>query len=282
MSVFKRIQIGRNPTDFKQHDLFLKGRCLVLRDHRNSGPGAVTIQSGQVTRADVADVDFLRSGVSLTEVQVTPLAHAVCHLDEANRNDVDFFESDGDVSARPKVVILQASTAAGGVSWPHERCDDTVWLSMKDRMAYSRVSEWSPQFLNLSFEDAATIAQAPDRSALAKFEGGFSRILDITHPGDPTAPLAFRLLCEAWYEKNVNGNNRINAPGSLEEWLNPFNVKGDSESDRMQAVVALMRSEDREVVKKVLKAANEKQNLAEAVKAFPGFSVDSSPGGGRQ
>lgn len=268
MSVIKRIPIGRNPTDFKQHDLSLGGRCLVLRDHRNSGPGAVSIQNGQVTRADVAGVDFLPSTISVPEGQECPFVHAVCHLDELDRRAVEFFEDRVSASERPKMVILQASTASGGVGWAHETLDRIIWLSMKDKAAYGRVREWLPEFMDLDFATAKLIAGAPDRGSLSDtIQRTCPHLLDITHPGDPTALFAFRLHCEAWEEVNVNGNASlsgfpITAPSGLTDWLAPFSPQSNGDRASIESVVAMMGDQETKTkVRAVLSAAEKSPRI---------------------
>jgi hypothetical protein len=241
-----RIPIGRLGVHFKQHEVEVGGVCLVLRDHREveAAPGAVTIADYKVTRANVANADF-PGAIFPRQIQNTSLIHAVCHLTEG-REEVEFRDPLPAPDPRDppvKFVILHASSVNDGVSQSHENTGPKVWLSMKSLAAYNRVADWLRQFLDLSFEDAVKIADATDRAALAPdIQRRYAQLLDITHPGDPTASLAFRLLCEAWLMNNGKPTTcegiPITPPGSLDDWLAPFKV-GNSTPDEA-AVAAMM------------------------------------------
>jgi len=284
--MIKRIPIGQLGIHFKQHEVDVNGMCLVLRDHREveAAPGAVTINNAQVSRANVADVNF--PGANFPgQFHKTVQIHVVCHLTE-NRDNVEFQDppptSDHEDSP-VRLIILQASKGNDSISLTHETVGDKVWLSMKSREAYTKVSEWLPQFLNLSFEDAVKIAEAKDRGALApKIQEDYEKLLDITHPGDPTAPLAFRLLCEAWAEVNVKKNTTlsglpINAPSKLDDWLAPFHPDGDGNPAKIASVVSKMGdAASKGKAEKVLKAADGEGDLRGEVLAFLGTIKDTA------
>lgn len=280
----KRLPIGRYESDFKQYDLAFRTSCLVLRDYRNSAPGAVSIVDGRLTRANVADVDFRESEVRIPDVRDSGLFHAVCHIDEDHRDEVDFYEplpeGDRQGEEHSKMVAIQVSTA-GRVKPAHKVTAEVVWLSMFDRGAYTRVNEWLPEFMDLDFETAQAIAGAPNRESLSEdVQRRYSHLLDITHPGDPTVELAFRLLCEARLacgeaESSVIGLVEVRAPVALDSWLEPFEPKGKDQSERIAAVVAMMGSEEaKESASAVLDAVQRNEDVLVKAKEFPGVSAD--------
>jgi hypothetical protein len=265
--MIKRIPIGTIGINYKQHEVHVAGSCpLLLRDHREveEAPGAVTIENGVVTRANVADVTFpnaeLKEGISITD----PL-HVVCHLTE-DRENIQFLEpaAPGAENAKaPRLVILHVSAGADRVSLPSKADERAVWLSMASRTAYAKVDVWLKQFLNLSFEDAEKIAKSPERAVLdPKIQQKYAQLLDITHPGDPAAPLAFHLLCEAWKIKNIDLKDDcegipITAPSNLTVWLAPFSPEGNDDPARIASVVSKMGDTDtKDKAKMVLEAAN--------------------------
>lgn len=260
----------RKAVSVKDTDAF-----LFLHDRR----GSVEIEGGRIVKADVAGKDedpvCFSDYIDLMdgEITVEETYHLVVHP-LSSRGD---FPTDPDArrdnlsplfplaTTGKKVIALQVTTE-GCLSLAHLGTqtiagNQYVWLSMKDRAAYRKVADWLSEFTALDFETANSIASAPDRSSLARFEGVFSHLLDITHPGDPTAPLAFRLLCEAWEAEQVDGVGEpsgfaITAPKIPSDWLAPF-VRPDGQVANVQEVVALMDDEDfKGKVKAVLDATD--------------------------
>jgi hypothetical protein len=255
------------------YNLLREGKPLYLYDHRYSNAnwkGAATISGGKVTRADVAD--FADLGALSLPLQNDLAKHAIIHADSPEQiYTVDDSE----------LIVLWVSTTPARAG-EHTRIPAPpdslriVQFVMKDGNAYRKTSDWLPKFLALDFETAKIISEAQDRDSLdVKIQQRFSHFLDITHPGDPTAELAFRLLCEARVtcgsvdEKDRNGLT-IHAPKDLAAWLVPFSVHGD-DNQKIAEVVAMMGCETaKKAAQAVFAALQKNENALELAKAFPG------------
>jgi hypothetical protein len=278
---------------------------LALHEHRLRG--AVKIEQGVITQVDVAGKDnepcepvsFLNYVTLATGAveQIGPY-RMVCHLNTDREAFAANPEGREGAGAMPlfsggtvgkQVIALQVTTQES-LDATHENRDDLgnryVWLSMKDRAAYRRVDDWLNEFMALDFETAGIIAEAPDRSSLAKFERSYRHLLDITHPDDPTAPLAFRLLCEAWMgsqyltKSDLSGYS-ICAPASLDDWLEPFR-RGENQPATVDAVVAMIGDDaTKGKARRVLEASE--TDRFEAVRDFLGWkSATSESKGGAE
>ena len=153
---------------------------------------------------------------------------------------------------------------------------------MNNREAYRKVDLWLPEFMDLDFDTAKIIAQAADRGSLApEIERKYAHLLDITHPGDATAEFAFRLLCESMVlcDGKATGTVAdipITAPTQLGHWLDPFSPAGATDDQRIDAVVTMMRSEDKKAaVRQVLVTAKANGDVLGAARAV--FALPSSP-----
>lgn len=224
------------------YNLLREGKPLYLFDHRFNNPrwkGAVTLGRGGVTRGDVAN--FSGFGALLVPESTVYAKYAIIHDNNPERIYAD---DDSDL------IVLWVSTTPERVG-EHKLIPEPsespkiVQFVMKDGNAYRATSVWLPQFLALDFETAKAIAAATDRWSLhPDIQRDFAHLLDIIHPGDPTAPLAFRLLCEAWEEVNIKGNTSlsdlpITAPENPSDWLAPF-VRAEGRPASIEEVVALM------------------------------------------
>lgn len=206
----------------------------------------------------------------------------VAHVGGTREDVTNHLWSTAARNSERRAIILEVSSQEATAS-KSAVIDNIVWLSMKSRTAYKKVSDWLPQFLNLSFDDAVKIAQAKDRGALEpKIQEEYSKLLDITHPGDASAPLAFRLLCEAWKDVNIIKNSElsvfpINAPTILAEWLAPFAPDGIDDPAKIASVVSKMGdAASKGKAEKVLKAANNEGDLRVEVLAFLGTIEDTA------
>lgn len=259
--MINRIPIGRKGINYKQHEVYFGDGCLLLRDHREveEAPGAVTVEHGAVTRANVADAPFPDAMLAGTTPISDPL-HVVCHLTEY-RKDVNFLDTTA--PGAPKLVILQVSAGADHVPLPSEFDNHAVWLSMASRSAYVEVNAWLSQFLDLSFEDARKLATLQSRSQvtgkLEYLEGKYSNFLNVILPGSVDAPLALRLLCEAWLLTNGASSRdengiMIHAPQKLDDWLTPFAT--DDKVPTKEFVIAAMDKSQRDTVVKIFDAVS--------------------------
>lgn len=219
------------------------GKILVVSDYLGE-----ILQIGAIVDASAGRQTIAKGVPTYVWAHHAPESRIRCvvHIDTryVTRDDFEkaLFASPPPAPA-PKVILLQVSSVDGGVIEENEIRGDFVWLSMKSRAAYNKVADWLPQFLDLSFEDAVKIVNAPDRAALDPgFQRKHAQLLDITHPGDPTARLGFRLLCEAWLMNNGKPTTcagiPITPPGSLDDWLSPFKL-GNITPDKV-AVATMM------------------------------------------
>ncbi len=213
---------------------------LVLHDH-SSG---LYLSGGDYDSLKVAEVDFKPLAQLANDVPNNSPIHVVAHVINRANFLAAFFKSPAageEFDSRPRIVFHVGRPESVAVD--SLVSSDIVWISMKSREAYKKVADWLPQFLDLSFEDAVKIANATDRAALdPNFQRKYAQLLDITHPGDPTASLAFGLLCEAWLMNNGKPTTcegiPSTPPGSLDDWLAPFKV-GNITPDKV-AVAAMM------------------------------------------
>ena len=270
-----------NTNHWKRKILFANGIPLALHDHRNTTNiiGAVTVENGQLLRANVADVDFIQQLNTLDQNPVTNPEHAIIHI---TGNRIDFVTACYPCNDAYKGIILQATTQVS-LNESHEATENVVWLSMADRTAYTKVSEWLSEFLALDFVTAKSIAEAEDRWSLKpEIQKKYEKLLDITHPGDPAATLAFHLLCEAWHEVNVVGNKELSgfpiaAPSNLDDWLAPFSPEKADDPIRIASVVAKMGDNDTKTkVKNVLDTAKGGQSPKDYVIALLGIEDNST------
>jgi len=258
------------------------GNPLVLHDHRDCG--SVTIADGKIERADVAgsspdDPICFRNHVDVPNGDAPPpaLYYLVCHMKPSRRDfpgNPDSREGAGITPLFPaeagagagskKIIALQATTGNSltGMGKVLEVAGNHyAWLPMNDRTAFRKVDAWLKEFMALDFETAKSIAEAEDRWSLKQeIQEAYEKLLDITHPGDPTAPLAFRLLCDAWHEVHVAGNTElsgfpITAPAILDDWLAPFSPEGTGDPAIASVVSKMGDGDTKEKVKKVLETA---------------------------
>ena len=272
---------------WKRKILSKDGIAIVLHDHRdtNAIKGAVTLENDVISRANVADCEFSALLAVPAPNPATNPERAVVHI-IGNRSG--FLAAAFPGADSYQAIILQATTQDSGLGDDHEPAEKVVWLSMQSRESYKKADKWLPQFLRLSFEDAVKIAKAKDRGTLdPRIQEDYAKLLDITHPGDPTASLAFRLLCEAWTEVNVNQNRKlsglpITAPKDLTGWLAPFAPDGNDDAAKIASVVSKTGDADKTKVRNVLDAAND--DPKEQVLAFLGLTQapTARPQGGAQ
>lgn len=271
---------------------------LVLHDHRDCG--SVTIVD-TITRADVAGetddpISFLDHVANRQPAQSLPeLHHLVCHIrptregfpmNPDSREGAGITPLFGGEAVGKKVIAIQCTTRdnLGTASeFLTVAGNEYVWLSMNSREAYRKVDLWLPEFMDLDFATAKLIAEATDRGALdPKVERKYAHLLDITHPGDATAELAFRLLCEAVVlckgEATAKvGGIPITAATQLGQWLDPFSPTGMPEDQRIDAVVSLMGSEASQIAaREVLTAVKANTGVLEAAQAFPGVPASTA------
>jgi len=218
---------------------------IYLYDRRDGDPnwkGAATVDSnGEITRVNVADFD-VKGGNGLSLPRNGEAAkHAIIHT--SNAAGLYTAEDQGLIVLRVSTTAQQGAEHQVLPAPPAPAA--IVELSMKDGNAYRQNTGWLGQFLLLSFEEATEIAGAANRGDLSEeIRRKCPNLLDITHPGDPTAPLAFRLLCEAWEEKEINRKNELSgfefeAPANSEEWRKPF-TRAEGQTVTIEEVVALM------------------------------------------
>jgi hypothetical protein len=258
------------------------GNQIVLHD-RTYG---IHLPAAGIRSIQVAAVRFETAvGDMRTDNLVSPV-RIVAHIGGTREDVTNNLWDAAQHNPGRQAIILEVSSQEATSSLS-AGIGNIVWLSMKSRQAYKKVSDWLPQFLDLTFEDAEKIANEPDRAALdPEIQRKYAQLLDITHPGDPAAPLAFRLLCEAWYQVNVAGNTLlsdfpITAPTNLDDWLKPFSPEGDSDPATIESVVAKMGDADtKEKAKKVLETANgEPRANVVAFLGMKGESSEKSEGG---
>ena len=215
------------------------GATLVLEDYRNtrSVDGAVTISGGRITRANVADVDFMKH-VSLPIMPGTENStfFAVVHAGM----DRPQFEKDllAPTVTGKCAIILQVSTRPSISSESRIFDSDTdnccIWLSMKSRGDYENVDAWLSEFLSLTNSDAKKLVDAEgSREKVSQdMEEKYPHLLDIILPRTVENRLALRLLCEAWLfveGKMTAEGITIHAPANIDEWLKPFGAKAPAE-----------------------------------------------------
>jgi len=243
-------------------NVLIQTKSVYLHDHRNA------YGFSNDTTADIANHRFqnLVSADNLAK-------HAIIHKTERNA----LYTADDNelivlcVSTNPSMPddhrVIQSENP------PHQ----IVELMMKDGSSYRSSFPWLTEFLELDFETATKIAVLKVRSEASEYEKEFSHFLDIILPGDPTAELAFRLLCEARVacgsdDEKEMGGLKIYAPKDLAAWLAPFavSVNGDQ---KIAAVVAMMGSETaKKAAKAVFDALERNENALEEAKVFPGVS----------
>lgn len=101
----------------------------------------------------------------------------------------------------------------------------------------------------------------PCQAFISKFQIDGVLDYDLLDPGHE-AELAFRLLCEAWKIKNIDGRTDckgipIIAPSGLTDWLAPFSPRGKGDAENIASVVSTMGDADTKCkVEKVLNAVN--------------------------
>jgi hypothetical protein len=272
-------QQGGNPvaTRFIRKAISYKNQLLVVSDHL----GQVTLDNCVIDAS--AGRQPIVNGVKAYDwsqhLPDSPI-RCVVHIDTQNVTRAAFERalfSPPAPDPTPNVILLQVSSVDGGLAEDSMIRSNFIWLSMKYRTAYTMVSHWLPEFLTLDFKTAKELAGFTDRNQAAKHEDKFGHFLDIILPGDPTALLAFRLLCEA---RLACGNQddldmsglKIKAPRDLGAWLAPFSTHGD-EDQRIAAVVALMGSASaKKAAKAVFDALERNENALEEAKVFPGVS----------
>ena len=256
------------------YNLRRENKPLYLYDHRYSNAnwkGAATISAGNITRSDVAN--FSHFGVLSIPDTDGIAKHVIIHAD----NPEQIY---GDDDSELIVLWVSTTAARAGEHTLIPALPDSpkiVQFVMKDGSAYRSRFPWLSEFLALDFETAKKIAVLKVRSEASEYEKEFSHFLDIILPGDPTAELAFRLLCEARVacgrdDEKEMGGLKINAPKDLAAWLAPFAVSGD-EDQKIAAVVAMMGSETaKKAAKAVFDALERNENAFEEAKVFPGVS----------
>jgi hypothetical protein len=233
------IRIDRDGQHTYRNVVLIDGGPLTVADYRGVGP----YDLGSSIQIQVADRPFEIEGVSA--FGQSPVRGIVHTLVDPNVYVKTLY--DENQPANLEAILLRASTSFS-VLKDHYFEGMIVCFSMKNGDAYRNTSEWLKEFMALDFETAKTIAEAPDRSSLADLEGGYRHLLDITHPGDPTAELAFRLLCEAWEAEQIDGVSElsgfaITAPRNLSGWLAPFGSR-EGQAATSEEVVAMMGDED--------------------------------------
>ena len=248
-------------------------KAVYLYDHRDGNPdwkGAVKIDSGKVTRANVADFgtgavgsfDPLQSATTLDQ-RVT---HAIVHIDDPST----CYTADD-----TGLIVLWTSTQ-GSRNAQHQVLDNPVQIvqfAMHNGNAYRKSNnQWLAQFLKLNFNQAKTLVNFKTRTQASEFEKDFSHFLDIILPKRVDEPLALRLLCEAWILKNDIGDPlpegvTLKAPRGLLEWLSPFR----SGVDQLEAnSVAALMGDFNDAAIKLFKAIDRSDGIgiAHEVRAF--------------
>ena len=280
---------------------------LVLHDHRDTG--SVTVTVDQITRADVAGRDgdpisFLDHVTLPSATDKSPeLYHLVCHIRTSREGFAKNPENrDNSIPLFPermtgkKVIALQATTqdSLTGKGEVLEVLENSyVWLPMNDRSAYRKISDWLPEFLTLTFEQAKELAGFTSRTQATQFEAEFSHFLNIIFPGCIEYRLAFHLLCEAAKvveEENTKRKAKgeqtsntaelsgiiIHAPHDLGEWLAPF---GENLTAAAIPKVAGMIGSDpvKTAAGKVLRTVNENGELSQAITDFMKAAESQNP-----
>lgn len=232
---------------------------IVLHDHRaeNNLQGAVTVERGQVLRANVADADFINHASCCALPGKVTVNHIVAHIQNRDTFAAACFPEGLN---RRQMIVLQ-STTSSSLSDDHADAKTFIWLSMKNQEAYKKVEDWIGQFLELSIADAKKIAALQSRSEvsgeLEYLEDKYSKFLNVILPGSIDAPLALHLLCEAWIctngkESKIESGIMVHAPQNLNSWLRPFAI--DDEIPTKQQVVAVMAKSQRNAVLQLLDA----------------------------
>jgi len=237
---------------------------------------------GGVHSIQVAAVPFTDLIANTQAGDLTSPIRMVAHILGAREEVINLLWAAPANNFERQAIILEVSSQEATSSLSAVN-GNIVWLSMKSRAAYKKVSDWLPQFLALDFETAKTIAVAEERGSLStELQRKFAHLLDITHPGDPTAELAFRLLCEARVACETGGATEqfgitIHPPTGLEAWLVPFSPQGNTDEERIAAVVAVMGStEAKAAAEMILLAAKKGENGLNEAKAFPGVPAPVS------
>lgn len=278
-------------TRFIRKAISYKNQLLVVSDHLGHVTFANCVIDASAGRQPI--VNGVKAYDWPQHLPDSPI-RCVVHIDTQNVTRAAFERalfSPPDPDPTPNVILLQVSSVDGGLAEDSMIRSNFIWLSMKDRTAYTKVSHWLPEFLVLDFETAKELAAFTDRNQAAKHEETFRHFLDIILPGDPTALLAFRLLCEARLacgnqdELDMSGL-KIKAPKDLAAWLAPFSVHGD-DNQKIAEVVAMMGSDTAKKAAQAVFSALEKDEKAlDEAKEFPGVrewdssSVSSQEGGG--
>jgi hypothetical protein len=244
------------------------GRQLVLHDNSKG----LNLPPRGPRSLNVAAVSFDHVVGNVQPDDLASPVRMVAHIGGTREDVVNLLTLHTSIAPRLAVILEVSSQEA--VPLPSIESTNFVWLSMKSREAYKRVSDWLPQFLDLSFKDAVKIAKATDRTELdPDLQQRYAQLLDITHPGDPSASLAFRLFCEAWTLNNGQTTKHdgisITPPDSLDRWVTPFKV--GTTTSYNTAVAAMMGTPSlRAKAADVLNAAerNDQTELKSAADAF--------------
>lgn len=257
------------------------GKQIVLHDHTL---GLDLSPNGEHS-LEVAGVEFGQYVGEHQDDDLTSPVRMIAHIGGTREEVFEVLftsQGEGEGETRPVIILEVSSQEATASVSAHS--NTVVWLSMKDREAYKRVSDWLPQFLDLDFQTATQIANTPNRSDLeSELQRNFSRILEVTHPGDPTAPFAFRRLCEAWSCVNVSGKEKLSgfsvtAPGSLMDWLAPFSSQSTGKAASIDSVPHMMGdAATRDKAKAILGSADSDPKAA--VLDFLGETEDGKGGG---
>lgn len=246
-------------------------RQVVLHDHN----GSIEFQAGSLHSAKVAVEEF-KDHVTQSKDDGSSPVYMVAHIFDDRKGVMEGLFDDCENGTTRETIILEVSSTGTVDKKEAPVCGSFVWLSEKSQGAYKRVPDWLPQFLRLDFETAKAIAEATDRGVLSpKVQDDYNHLLDITHPGDPTASLAFRLLCEAWKECRPSDSIElhgmtIHAPTDLPSWLQSFGAKNISEVGRR-----IGHEEIGAKAEKVLRAVDENGDLVGPIEEFLSESANS-------
>lgn len=255
-------------------------RQLVLHDHTRG----IHMPVGGVHPIQVAAVPFTDSIANTQDDDLTSPMRMVAHILGAREEVINHLWAAPANNSERQAIILEVSSQEATSSLSAVN-GNIVWLSMKSREAYKNVSNWLNQFLDLSFKDARNLAELQSRSQvtgeLEYLEEKYSKFLNVILPGSVDAPLALRLLCEAWLytsgeESKVESSIMIHAPQNLKDWLEPFATDGGTSTK--ERVIAAMEKSQRVTVLKLFDAvdalesaicedakSNAKRDLAKAI-----------------
>lgn len=261
----------------------VEGKQLVLHDHT---PG-INAPDELLISVTVGNESFTNR-VRLSSDDRASLIRMVAHF-RAKRADFlnHLFEPAEQIGR--SVIVLHVSGQVE-VGEPSEATTNVVWLSMKDHEAYRKIDDWLPQFLSLSFEEAAKIAETADRADLPAAIQKRDALLDITHPGDVTSPSALQYLAEAWLLKHseqrtdVREGIEFHAPDQPDDWLTPFQQPGRP-APTVDSVAVKMGKGRSQAAKRLLDAGtanpNDDDAIREAAEAFlnPGTDQSRTAGG---